>query len=433
MKKFFSIALALALAVACLFTLAACNKKGKYADNTEHYDTITKTLKLDKDFEGKDFLTDGIGKATLVSCTDGDTTNFRLASGTGVTIRYHSIDTPESTGGVEKWGVAASTFNKQQLTAATDFVLESTTGTRPVHDNYGVRWLGYVWYKGANDSDYKCLNLEMVENGYSENKGVNTDEFPYWSFFDRAEKFAKSIELRTWSQLDDPLYTTDPVHMTIKEFWDNTDRFFNTDNGSEYGAKVEFDAYITGLRKGSTGTYTFTAVEYYPETGETYTIDIYAGYSSNSGSKLKIGHLYNIIGTVQNHYGFQISGISYDTLLNGENFTTIKQANYYLTFDSSYMADFDVQYNANFYGDFTVSSATLSDGELTIVGSAKKMVRVGNVYADQPTQFTVKVNVPNGYDNSIQQGTVLKLAGLQLTANSGVINVLDFSDISVVS
>ncbi len=430
MKKIISTVIALLLAFSCLFALVACdpeNSKGKVADNTEHYDEITKSFKLTKEFEGKNFLTDGIGPATLVRCTDGDTTNFRVGSMV-ITIRYYSIDTPESTGGVEKWGYAASQFNKKQLTAATDIVLESSTGGRPEHDNYGVRWLGYVWYKTAEDTDYKMLNLELVENGYSDNKGVNTNKFPYWSYFDKAEKFAKSIELRTWSKLDDPLYSTDPVPMTIKGFWENPDAYFNSDE--DVGSKVEFQAYLTSLNK--TSTYTFNAQQYDPETGETYDIKVYAAYSSSAASKMKIGNLYNIIGTVDTYNGdYQITGISYEELMPKEGFTTVLKYNYYLTFNSDYMALFDVQYTGNFYSDLTVSSVSLSDGVLTIVGTANKLVAL-NSFDSQSSQFTFTVKVPAGYNNKITEGTVLKLNGLMDEAHSGQYLIIDYSGITIV-
>ena len=122
MKRILSVAIALLLLVGCL-SLVACNK---VADNTEYYDAITKTLKLEKSFEGKSYLTDGIGRATLAALTDGDTTRFTLEQGDSVVVRYYQVDTPESTGGVEKWGKAASLFVKDKLSAATEIVLEAT-------------------------------------------------------------------------------------------------------------------------------------------------------------------------------------------------------------------------------------------------------------------------------------------------------------------
>ena len=135
-------------------------------ENLDHYDKITSSLKLTENYEGKHFINDGIGSATLLYATDGDTATFRLSpSGDRVTIRFYCVDTPESTGKVQKWGKTASLFTKGILESATEFVLEANT--RPAsHDNYGVRYLGYVWYKINANDEFKCLNLELVENGY---------------------------------------------------------------------------------------------------------------------------------------------------------------------------------------------------------------------------------------------------------------------------
>ena len=221
MKRILSVAIALLLLVGCL-SLVACNK---VADNTEYYDAITKTLKLEKSFEGKSYLTDGIGRATLAALTDGDTTRFTLEQGDSVVVRYYQVDTPESTGGVEKWGKAASLFVKDKLSAATEIVLEATA-VPAEKESYG-RYLGYVWYKTAADEDFKNLNLELVENGFSENKGINTSAYPYYDVFQKANDFAQKIKLRLYSELDDPLFSTDPVEMTIKEFNESPDAFYN--------------------------------------------------------------------------------------------------------------------------------------------------------------------------------------------------------------
>lgn len=107
MKKAISILLLIAVVLTCTLAFVACNKESEIADNTKYYDTVTKKAKLTKSFEGKSFMNDGIGVATVDAYTDGDTTRFRAWNKEGndtVIIRYYCVDTPESTGGVEKWG-----------------------------------------------------------------------------------------------------------------------------------------------------------------------------------------------------------------------------------------------------------------------------------------------------------------------------------------
>lgn len=420
MKKIISV-LAVVLVLAASMVLGACQPK--IADNTEYYDKITKTLKLTKSYEGKSFLTDGIGPATLDAHTDGDTSRFRLAEGGTINLRYYQIDTPESTTGVEKWGKAASLFVKDKLTTATEIVLEATTVPAST-ETYG-RYLGYVWYKGPGDSDFKNLNLEVVENGFSENKGINTGDYPYYSYFQEANEFAQSIKLRLYSDLDDPLFSTDPIPMTIKEFWNNTDAFYNEE--MDAGSRIEMNAYLKSVKVSSTGTYTFTAAQYDEETGEEYTINLYAGYASSVASTMEIGHMYVFVGTVQFYGGaFQISGITYSPLFTTPGNSYVIQSDYYLTFDDgiSYIS----QYRSTLYGDVTVTEVQPLEGnQLTFTGTAFKKSKNG--LADEATTFTFTVTVPENYDGEIAVGDKLSLGGLQLEKDSGKITIISYSDI----
>lgn len=420
-----------------LVTVVKAESTAYIADNTEHFDDITKTMKLNKDYVGKNFWTDGIGEARVDAngFVDGDTTRFRLLVGnSALTIRYYEVDTPESTGQVEKWGVAASQFTKQQLSKATEIVLEATTNP-PSHDNYGVRYLAYIWYRTSENEDFKCLNLELVENGYGSHTGTNTAGYPYYNYFDQASKFARSIQLRQYSRLADPLYNDNPVEMTIKDFWDNTDRFYNSDLG--VGSKVVFYAYITDLKISTTGTHTFTATEYDPETGKTYSINVYTAYESTPASRdLRIGHMYKFVGSVQLYSGntWQITDINFSDLYEGPKLTNVYQANYYLTFNSNFAREtWSSQWGANFYGNLTVKSVgEVVDGKLTFTAEAYKRTGV-STFATTASEFTFTVSVPAGYAGAIKVGSELSLAGLQFEAGSGKITVLNYSDITVIS
>ncbi len=423
MKKSICIILVLVFAVGCL-ALVGCNET---ADNTKYYDSITKQLKLNKDYEGKNFITDGIGAAKLQYTTDGDTTTFMLEpSGETVTIRYHGIDTPESTGGVEKWGKAASLFNKERLTVeGTEYVLQAT-GPRAEHDSYGVRYLGYVWYKHPGESDFKCLNLEMVENGFSENQCINTSAFPYYDYFNRANKFAQSIKLRIYSELDDPLYSTDPVDVTLKEFEENIDLYYNEEADS--GAKIRFYAILTSVRVSESGTFMFKALQF-DEDGTARTINVYAGYSSAQASGMPLGHMYRIIGNVQKYSGqYQVSGILYDPIFGAHNpaYTTPTQENYFLTFDSE--LTYTSHYIATLYTDVTVVSSSVENNVLTIVGTAQQRRKAGP--KEEVVTFTFKVPVAEGYVNDVYTaGVKFSVQGFQYVKDSKEITILNYSDI----
>ena len=411
--------------IACLgvFGLTACGPK--IADNTEHFDDITKTLKLNKSYDGKNFYTEGIGTAKVATLTDGDTTLFTLDNkdaGNTVNIRYYCIDTPESTGSVEKWGKAASLFVKDRLTQATEIVLEATS-VPAVKDSYGTRYLGYVWYKTADYNEFKCLNLEIVENGFSENKAINTSTYPYYDYFKKANDFAKEVELRIYSKLEDPLFSTDPIDITIKEFNENPLNFYNEEYDS--GSKVRFNAYLKSLSVSGSGTYTFVAEQYDEGTGETYQLNVYTGYNSSPASTMKIGHFYQIVGSVQKHNGnYQIAGPVYNALYPEPDNTHIKQKNYYWNFDSSIR--FTENNSATLYSSVTVASISVDGTVMTITGSAKQCQRDG--YAESQT-FTFKVNVEAGYTPTLSVGSNFKATAYRFDASSDILTITNVKNI----
>ena len=392
------------------------------ADNTEFYDEITRTLKLEKEFADKNFLTDGIGEATVSAFTDGDTTRFRLASGETVIVRYYEVDTPESTSNIEKWGKAASNFTKKRLSDAEQVVLEAT-GPRAEHDSYGTRYLGYVWYRPAGEQTFKCLNLELVENGFTENKGINTEDYPYYSYFNKANTFAKSIQLRLYSSLDDPLFTTDPTPLSLVEFEDNPDAYYDPD--TDTGARVSLVACLTSLYVSDSGTYTFTATEIDPETGDKHSINVYAGYTSAAASNMKLGHLYKIVGNLQKYGGkFQISGLHYNAVYqidNGE-YTIVQQKDYYLTFDNT--VPFVSQYSQTLYGDLTVTAVKVEGDCQVVTGAAFLKTKTG--FKEESQTFTVKI--PD-LTVEIEPGYSLRVTGYQFTEGSGVIEVPAYAEI----
>ncbi|MBQ3571238.1 MAG: thermonuclease family protein [Clostridia bacterium] len=431
MKKISSFIIII-LVILSSFAFVACGeKKPEIADNTQYYDEITSTLKLQKSYEGKSFLTEGIGSATLDAHTDGDTTRFKLAQGDVISIRYYQIDTPESTGSVQKWGKAASLFTKMRLSSATEIVLEATA-TRAEKDSYGTRYLGYVWYKTAEDSNFKCLNLELVENGFSANMGMATSKYPYNEHFAKANAFARKIQLRIYSELEDPLYSDEPEDITLKQFVENPEAYFNADMGLDagIGSKVRFTACLCDLRVSNSGTHTFVA-EYYDEEGTRYTLDVYAAYTSSPASGMPLGHLYRIVGVIQYYGGrFQVSDVKYSVIYGANNpkvYTAPVQKDYLLTFDSS--EEFISQYSDTLYTNATVVSSSVEDGVLTIVANAQQRTTDG--VKEEVKQFTFKVEVGESFTNDFTAGKQFSVKGYQYVKDSGEITVLALANIQL--
>ena len=415
MKRLFVVIATAALAACCAFT--ACGGT-KIADNTEHFDDITKTLKFSKSYEGKKLMSDdGIGAATLIgNTTDGDTSNFSLAEGGSIAVRYQGVDTPESTADVQKWGKAASNFTNERLHAATEIVIESASGGVPEKDSIsGTRLMCYVWYKTEKD-DFKLLNLELVENGYSYNK--ESADNAYYSYFQKAEKFARSIELRMFSKLDDPLFDTAIQELSLKALTETPEAY-------KENMKVRLNAYIADKYTASSGAVTFTIGQYDEASGKTYTLKLYAGHT-NSTSNMRVGDLYHIVGTLQKYDGnWQISGVALDDDLKGEEEATWRsQLSYFLIFDATNTLHTQ-KISSNCYGNITVTSVKLDGTTLTFEGTAPKT-------DDTTPAFTFTVTVPEGYDGAIKEGSTLSVSGCyQFEAGSGKVTITNYSHITI--
>ncbi|MCR4911014.1 MAG: hypothetical protein K5925_00590, partial [Bacilli bacterium] len=151
--------------------------------------------------------------SAFVNYVDGDTTHVETANlQYTVKIRYLSIDTPESTSEIEEWGLSASNYSKfiysgdasllkdirgnagedlsQNPHGVTSLILMSQDASKNAEkiavDDLKIgstedgiykattdgnqRNLAYVWYATVDNptkADFRCLNLEMVYQGFS--------------------------------------------------------------------------------------------------------------------------------------------------------------------------------------------------------------------------------------------------------------------------
>jgi len=174
------------------------------------------------EYEGRAFLSDGIGEVTLDRCVDGDTTYFTYDDIRPFSVRYLGIDTRESTAQVQPWGFAASDYNCEILSQAETIVLEMDASAGRT-DNYG-RYLAYVW------ADGKLVNLQMVEQAFA--PAVGTGGLKYGEELFAAQTHAKLTGRRIWGETD-PSFIGDPIDLSIDELLNNPDdykdRFVNVE------------------------------------------------------------------------------------------------------------------------------------------------------------------------------------------------------------
>ena len=307
-KRSISIISILLLLCVLISSLVACDNSSENNDPAEnsHVDYVADT-KLDMN---SDSLKQEV---TVKMFIDGDTTHFNVPysfDATGVVkARYLAVNTPESTGKIEEWGKVASNFTKEKLSAATSIIIESDSD-RWNYDGNG-RYLVWVWYKTADDAEYRNLNIELLQNGLG--RGSSSSEGKYGQTAVSAINQAKTEKLYIFSDEKDPTFPYgEAQEVTIREL--------RTNIADYVGAKVVFEGVIT-----HNSDWTAFIEEYDPETDMYFGFQIFYGYTSALTSLLGQGNRVRVTGTVSEFNGtYQVSGLGYKPLRPNDPENTVK-------------------------------------------------------------------------------------------------------------
>lgn len=306
------------------------------SSDIEEQQAIIASAKLTEAYDGTNFRNDGVGAqktGTDITFVDGDTTHFKeIADNFPIKIRYYGIDTPESTGQIQKWGKAASNFTHNALAKATAIVVtrpDMAKGPAEI-DSTGSRYVGYVWYATKADptlDDFTLLNLEIVANGYSAMKAVGTDN-PYYDAFVKADAFAQLHQLNTYApdSVNDPLfYTGEAANIDLAELYANPIRYvdYSKDNYPPEGALTTTPTVtLTGVVSAVQGTNAWIQADISPDDVSdpvTYGLYVFTGFKPMKPLQT-VGNEVRITGKVSSWYGnFQMSGVSYSEYLPGAN------------------------------------------------------------------------------------------------------------------
>ena len=244
-------------------------------------------------------------EVTVETHIDGDTTHFNVPRdlvATGLLkARYLAVNTPESTGQIEEWGKKASNYTKNALKSAKSIIIE-TNGTEWEVDSTGERYLVWVWYKSADMPDYRCLNIELLQEGLA--VGSKASDTRYGEICVKAIDQATVLELNVHSSLPDPDYFyADAYAIDLRELRLNKDKYV--------GARVAFEGVIT--QNSDNGIY---VENYDEETKLSYGVYAYYGFGLPSAGErlLVVGNRVRIVGdfTYSETFGYQISNLKYD-------------------------------------------------------------------------------------------------------------------------
>ena len=237
---------------------------------------------------------------------DGDTTHFNVPTSivsTGILkARYLGINTPESTGIIEPWGKKASNYTKETLSKATSIYIESDNATWNV-DSTGGRYLVWVWYKTEEMTEYRNLNIEILQQGLA--FGSNAADNAYSEHTMGALNQAKQLKLYVFSKDKDPdFYYGGAQNVTLKELKLNYELYKDK--------LVRFEGVVV-KRSGAT----VYMEEYDPENDMYFGMQIFCGYNviGKVMEALSIGNRVVMVGTLQYYElggTWQISNIQYE-------------------------------------------------------------------------------------------------------------------------
>ena len=252
-------------------------------------------------------------EVTVKLFIDGDTTHFYVPRDAEdyseftdgiLKARYLGINTPESTGRIEEWGKAAAKFTREKLEGATKIIVESDTDKWNKDSN--GRHLVWVWYLPAGETEYRNLNVEIMQEGLAIQS--NSANNRYGTTVVAAFNQAKTNKLHVHSKEKDPDFYYGAAHeLTIKELRANIEFYANK--------SVAFEGLIVEDSDGS-----IYLQQYDEETGLYYGITAYYGTAGLPGQALeffKIGNVVRVVGKVQYWEAggtYQISGLTYSVM-----------------------------------------------------------------------------------------------------------------------
>ena len=245
---------------------------------------------------------------------DGDTTHFNPVEDSTLTpynkadfeatygyikARYLAVNTPESTGDVEKWGKTASNFTHDKLASAESIIVESDSEIWNMDSN--DRYTLWVWYKPAGQTEYRNLNVELLQNGYGLAQNTETNRYGK-EYALPALMQAKAQKLKIYSNdVDENYYEGDAYNISLKKLRCYIDNYVTK--------TVRVEGIVTTQMENSV-----YIEDYDEETGLCFGMVVFYGF--NPGPKLRevltIGNCVSVHGVVSysEGFGYQITGVS---------------------------------------------------------------------------------------------------------------------------
>lgn len=242
-------------------------------------------------------------EVTVKLYIDGDTVHFNSKEmDNGVLkARFLGVNTPESTGKIEEYGKTAAAFTKEKLMAAESIIVESDTANWDA-DSTGGRYLVWIWYKTKDMTEYRNLNIELLQEGLAiaSSSANNRYGSACSAAIDQAKRLKKNVHS---GQKDPNFFYGSAIEMDLKEL--------RTNIADYNGQKVAFTGVIT--MHYNNGIY---VEQYDPETDMYYGMYAYYGFNFGGMHLIKVGSEVRVVGSVSEFNGsWQVSGLTYSDFI----------------------------------------------------------------------------------------------------------------------
>jgi len=209
------------LLVFLLLLLTACNPS---SDDSSIDPPSLPTM----DYTELNFFYDGYAVGKLISCTDGDTARFRVNDNLYPT-RFLAIDTPEVSGTLMPWGLAAKDYTCNALENADEIILQLEPES-DIFDTYN-RLLAWIWVDG------ELLQYKLVEESLAWVKYLYGD-YEYNPTMIRLEAQVQQEGRKIWGEVD-PTFDYEDKELTLS--------IDQIEADAKYGDKLTIEGIVTGI------------------------------------------------------------------------------------------------------------------------------------------------------------------------------------------
>ncbi len=259
---------------------------------------------------------------------DGDTTHFNPVEKSELTgynaadfagtdgyikARYIAVDTPESTGDVEKWGKTASLFTRSKLETAEKIIVESNEDSKWGFDSNG-RYLVWVWYKPQGGTEFRNLNVEILQNGYAFGSSTGSSRYGEDALAALMQAQSQKIHLYAPASVkDENFYEGAAIPVTLKYLRYHLEDYIQK--------PIRVEGTVTAIM--ANGSFKTAYIEQYDEEDRrAYGLSVYLHTSTSAVDEVfTVGNLVNAVGVFTYYEGggtYQISGIKANLLRPGE-------------------------------------------------------------------------------------------------------------------